>query len=92
METELEQPNGEENLSPYEKTLALVERREEASKVALEILDKEEKLRAEGLMSGQSGGHVETKLISPEEAKTEASAQYFKGTQLEIDIRKANLK
>lgn len=48
------------------------------------------KLQSEELLSGSAGGHVEPKKVSPEDAKTEAAAEYFKGTQLEKDIRKAN--
>ena len=56
-------------LSEYDKALALVKMREEASKVELEILAKKEKLAADELVSGTGGGHVETKPAVEETPK-----------------------
>lgn len=79
-------------ISEYDKTLALVKRREEASKVELEILAKKERMAADKLLSGESGGHVDAPKVDPEDQKAKDSAEYFKGTQLEKDIIRANKK
>lgn len=51
-------PNTSEPVSEYDKALELVKRREEASKVELEILAKKEKMAANDLLSGNTGGHI----------------------------------
>ena len=84
--------NTDKPISEYDKALELVKRREEASKVELEILSRKEKLAANDLLAGTSGGHVEAPVVSPEDKKTKDAAEFFKGTQLEIDINKANEK
>lgn len=50
--------NDSKDISEYDKALELVKRREEASKVELEILSRKEKLAANALLSGDSGGNV----------------------------------
>ena len=58
-------------ISEYDKALELVKRREEASKVELEILERKERLATNALLGGDSGGHVEA---TP--AKEETSKEY----------------
>ena len=53
--------------------MELVKRREEASKVELEILSRKEKLAANDLLAGTSGGHVEPK--KPEEIDNKQYAE-----------------
>lgn len=48
-------------LSDYDKALALVKRREEATKAESELLDRKEKLAANAMLGGTGGGHAETK-------------------------------
>ena len=62
-------------------------------RIALEAANEEKKkIQSEELLSGSAGGHVEQPKVSEDEAKAAASAEYFKGTQLERDIKKANKK
>ena len=75
-----------EPLSDYDQALDLVKRREEATKAENEVLDRKEKLAANAMLGGTSGGHVETKLVSEEDKKKEGAKEFFKGTQLEKDI------
>ena len=84
-------PDGEP-LSEYDKALELVKRREEATKAEKEVLDRKEKLAANAMLGGTTGGNVPVKTISEEDQKRDAAAEYFKGTQLEKDIKKANEK
>lgn len=74
-------------LSEYEKTLALVKRREEATAAEEKVLERKEKLASIDMLSGTTGGNVPTKQLSPEDQKIEAAAEYFKGTSLEKAIR-----
>ena len=75
-------------ISEYDKTLELVKRREEASKVELEILAKKEKQAAEELISGTAGGHVDAPLVSPEDKKKAQAEEFFKDTALGDAIKK----
>lgn len=84
-------PDGEP-LSDYDKALALVKRREEATKAEKEVLEEKKKLAANTMLSGSAGGAVEQKLVSEEDKKTAGALEYWKGTQLERDIMKANKK
>jgi len=77
-------------LSDYEKALELVKRREEATKAEKEVLDEKKKLAANEMIGGTAGGRVEPEKVDPEKQKNEDAAEYFKGTQLEKDIKKAN--
>ena len=52
--------------------------------------DRKTKLQSEELLSSSAGGRVEVPEISEEQKKVDSAADYFKGTQLEKDIRKAN--
>jgi len=49
-----------------------------------------QKIQAENLLGGSAGGHVEAVKVSPEVQKAKDAATFFKGTQLEEDIKKAN--
>ena len=73
--------NTDKPISEYDKALELVKRREEASKVELEILSRKEKLATAEIlrtgMSGQNGGHVET-VPAKEETPKEYSARIEK--------------
>ena len=82
-------PDGEP-LSDYDKALALVKRREEATKAEMEVLERKEKLAANAILGGNTGGHVDAPVVSEEQKKVNDSVEYFKGTQLEKDIKKAN--
>ena len=81
-----------EPLSNYDKALELVKRREEATKAESEILDRKEKLAANAMVGGTGGGHVEPKLIPEEDRKKEQAKEFWKGTQLELDIEQASKK
>lgn len=79
-----------EPLSAYDKALELVKRREEATKAEKEILDRKEKLAANAMLGGNSGGRVEPKLVSPEDKKKAQAKEFFKDTALGDAIVKAN--
>ena len=53
---------------------------------------KLEDARAEEMLSSTAGRRVEQPKMSPEDEKTQGAAEFFKGTQLEKDIKKANKK
>ena len=82
-------PDGEP-LSEYDKALELVKRREEATKAENEVLDRKEKLAANAMLGGTTGGNVEIKTISPEQKKADAAAEFFKDSALGDAIVKAN--
>ena len=71
-----------EPLSDYDKALALVERREKATKAEEEVLERKEKLAANAMLGGTSGGHIESKLVSPEDKKKTQASEFFKDTAL----------
>lgn len=52
--------------------------------------DRRDKLKADELLSSTAGGKVEVPQVSEEQKKVDGAADYFKGSQLEKDIRKAN--
>jgi len=52
-------------VSEYDKTLALVARREEATKKEEEVLERKEKLAANSMLGGTSGGHIEPVVQDP---------------------------
>ena len=68
-------PDGE-NLSDYDKALALVKRREEATKAENETLDRKEKLAANAMLGGTGGGHIDSE--KKEETPHEESKRYIK--------------
>ena len=55
-------------------------------------IDKAEaqKLEAEKMLGGETGGHVETKTQTPEEKKVTQAKEFFKGTALGDAIAKTN--
>ena len=52
--------------------------------------DRKEKLRADKLLSSSAGARVELPQETEEEKKVKGAADYFEGTKLGSDIRKAN--
>ena len=68
-------PDGEP-LSDYDKALELVKRREAATKEEKEVLDRKEKLAANQMLGGNTGGHVETK---PKETPQEYAKRIHPG-------------
>lgn len=78
-----------EPLSDYDKAIALVERREAATKEEKEVLEEKKKLAANSMVGGTTGGHVEPELISPEDQKKKNAAEFFKGTSLGEVIEKS---
>ena len=57
---------------------------------AREMRAEMQKLEAEKVLGGDTGGHVEAKMISPEEIKTEKAKEFFKGTALGDAINKSD--
>ncbi len=83
---------GDKPLSLYEKTEAIVTRQEAANKKTEELLSRQETLHANQRLSGTAGGHVEAKLVSPEDKKIAQAKEFFKGSALGDAIVKANEK
>ena len=86
---------GEENNSVAEKPISIVEEaraiRDEIEKAKEELKEENnraEKIQANNLLGGTSGGHVEAPLISPEDEKKAGAKEFFKGTALEDAIDK----
>ena len=79
-----------EAISDYDKALALVERREAATKAEKEVLEEKKKLAANSMIGGTTGGNVVSKLVSPEDKKINDAKEFFKGTGLGDAIAKAN--
>ena len=50
------------------------------------------KLQSEALLSSTAGGRIEQKMVSPEDIKLNQAKEFFKGTELENAIIKANEK
>ena len=82
-------PDGEP-ISEYDKALELVKRREEATKAENEVLDRKEKLAANAMLGGTSGGNVPVKVVSDEQKKVDNAAKFFEGSALGDAIKKAN--
>ena len=70
--------------------LDAAERLEKANAEHKRLLDRQTDMISNKILAGTGGGIVETKEISEEQKKVNAAAEYFKGTQLELDIIKAN--
>ena len=70
-------PDGEP-ISDYDKALELVKRREAATKEEKEVLDRKEKLAANSMLGGTTGGNVKT---TPKE---ETNKEY--NTRIEKEI------
>ena len=60
------------------------------NKALFQRLERFEKAEAEKVLGGDTGGHVEAKMISPEEIKTEKAKEFFKGTALGDAINKSD--
>ena len=78
-----------------EETLSIVDEaraiRDEIKKAKEELKsenDRKEKIQSEELLGGTSGGNVEAKKISPEDAKKQGAKEFFKGTPLAEAIDK----
>lgn len=67
-----------EVLSDYDKALALVERREAATKAESDVLDRKEKLAANVMLGGDSGGRVEPVAV-PKDTNLEYTDKFMKG-------------
>ena len=64
---------------------------DEANTRKEELLDREEKLAANSMLSGTVGGSIEPQeVISPARQRVLQAAKEFEGTQLEKDILRAN--
>jgi len=85
---EVAEPVADKPLSLYDKTEAIVTRQEEANKKTEELLARQETLHANERLAGTAGGHVEPKLVAPEDVKKEQAKEFFKGTALEDAIEK----
>jgi len=82
-----------------EKPLNIVEEarliRDEIIKQKEELKTEKEalaKLQSEALLSSTAGGRIEQKMVSPEDIKLNQAKEFFKGTELENAIIKANEK
>ncbi len=82
---------------PVDKPLSKVDEAkkvlEDTQKATLELKeenDRRDKMKADELLSGSAGGHVEPKLVSPEDKKVEQAKEFFKGSALGDAITKAN--
>lgn len=51
-----------------------------------------QKLQSQELLSSSAGGRIEPNLVSPEDLKVNEAKEFFKGTELENAIEKANAK
>jgi len=72
------------------KATSAAERLEKANKIMSDNLDRQEKMVAENLLAGTSGGHVEAKMVSKEDTKVNNGKEFFKDTALGDAIGKAN--
>ena len=70
--------------------LDAAQRLEKANAEHKRLLDRQTDMISNKILAGTGGGIVETKEISEEQKKVNAAAEYFKDTQLAIDIMKAN--
>lgn len=72
----------------FEKTNSAAERLENANKKTEELLQRQEALYANNILGGNSGGHVNVPVVSPEEAKINSAVEFFKGSSLADVIKK----
>ena len=75
--------------TPVEDSDAEYQRLKEKNNKIQEELIRGQKLKTESLLAGTAGGQVPTTELSPDEQKKEKAADFFKGTQLEKDIKKS---
>lgn len=66
------------------------ERMEKANLETARLFKQQESRDERVALGGEGGGRAELKLISEQDLKTKNAAEFFKGTQLEKDIIKAN--
>jgi len=64
--------------------------REELVKKEEDLLAREAKIEANKLLGSTAGGHQEIQKQTDEEKIVKGAEEFFKGTQLEKDIKKAN--
>ena len=77
-------------LSPIEEATKILEEIKQAG-IKLEEQNKEyKKNEVTKMLSSAAGGHIKAQDVDPEKEKVLAAAEFFKGTQLEKDILKAN--
>ncbi|MCK5613223.1 hypothetical protein KAR91_65730 [Candidatus Pacearchaeota archaeon] len=79
-----------EPISDYDKALKLVERREALNKEDKEILARKEKLAANQMLGGNTGGNVVAKMVSEKDKKAQQAQEFFKDTALGDAIKKTN--
>ncbi len=68
-------------ISDYDKALELVKRREKATEAEKEVLDRKEKLAANSMLGGTTGGNVpvQTKEETPKEYRTRINKEMAEG-------------
>ena len=79
-----------ENLSEFDKLKVSNDAMEKELVRGRELKAEGQKLEAEKMLGGDSGGHVDAKFISPEDKKTNNAKEFFKDTALGDAISKAN--
>ena len=72
-----------------ERAESAVKRLEEAEKRIDEKIAQLTELKADRILSGTAGGHIETKF-SEEDLKKQAAVDFWKGTAIEDAIKKKN--
>ena len=86
----------EETITPVVEKTDLEKLKEANAEMEAELVKSRElkaesqKLEAEKVLGGTTGGAVEAKLVSPEDAKVNNAKEFFKGTGLGDAIDKAN--
>jgi len=81
----------EESVKPVSPVTEAREILDGIKKEKTELIEERKKLeeaRAEEVLSGTAGGHIEAVQVSPEDAKKAGAKEFFKGTQLETAIDK----
>tara|TARA_Y100000310_G_scaffold203482_1_gene203734 strand:+ start:436 stop:747 length:312 start_codon:yes stop_codon:yes gene_type:complete len=77
-------------LTPIERGEAYVKAMKEENDRFEKLVKDNQQAAADSMLAGTAGGHVETPKISEEQKKVNDAVDFFKGTQLEADIKKAN--
>ncbi len=85
---EPKKPEG--TISPMDEAKNVLAETKKATEELKVQNDRKEKLNADELLSPTAGKHVETPEISEAEKKHKGAEDFFKGTQLGADIKKAN--
>jgi len=68
--------------------IAQMQKRENDRREA--ILTREEELQARKAVGGETEAGQQAPVISEDQKKIDNAVEYFKGTQLEIDLKRAN--